>query len=191
MTWNTGRHRYLDNKWVAQILQDIISLKKTPKEQEQVQRFIKYFCQLNEIDMEKLPKPAGALISAWFNFPVWYWLRQRNAPDAGRPLVFPSKTIAPPLGITLPIIKSKRVVFRTVTVNHETNHPFSISKLTLSNNLKNKAPCGKILNYLFPCQIKKLRNSPLNNLILITVYWSSSQEPSLVDWLAIPGWLVD
>ncbi|MEG3072504.1 MAG: hypothetical protein RQM92_18220 [Candidatus Syntrophopropionicum ammoniitolerans] len=28
MTWNTGRHRYLDNKWVAQILQDIVSLKR-------------------------------------------------------------------------------------------------------------------------------------------------------------------
>ncbi|NMB35245.1 MAG: malate synthase [Firmicutes bacterium] len=64
MTWNTGRHRYLDNEWVAQILQDIISLKKAPQEREQVQRFFEYFCQLNRLDMEKLPKPAGALISA-------------------------------------------------------------------------------------------------------------------------------
>ncbi len=64
MTWNTGRHRYLDNKWVAQILQDIISLKRVPQEREHVQRFFKYFCQMNEIDMEKLPGPQGALLSA-------------------------------------------------------------------------------------------------------------------------------
>ncbi|NLJ76709.1 MAG: hypothetical protein GX325_05560 [Peptococcaceae bacterium] len=64
MTWNTGRHRYLDNKWVAQILQDIVSLKRLPQEREHVQRFFKYFCRMNEIDMEKLPGPKGALLSA-------------------------------------------------------------------------------------------------------------------------------
>ena len=63
MTWNTGRHRYLDNKWVAQILRDIVSLKKVEQEREEVEQFYKYFCQMNDIDAENLPEPNGAILS--------------------------------------------------------------------------------------------------------------------------------
>ncbi len=62
MTWNTGRHRYFDNIWMAQILRDIISLKKNPKEREYVQQFFEYFCQMNRIKKEDIPEPNGALM---------------------------------------------------------------------------------------------------------------------------------
>ena len=62
MTWNTGRHRYFDNILMAQILRDIIDLKKDPKEQEEAEGFFEYFCQINEIEDEDLTKPSGALM---------------------------------------------------------------------------------------------------------------------------------
>ncbi len=39
ITWNSGRQRYFDNIWMAQILRDIVSLKKKPGESESAQRF--------------------------------------------------------------------------------------------------------------------------------------------------------
>ncbi|MDD4583508.1 MAG: hypothetical protein PHR60_04900, partial [Eubacteriales bacterium] len=62
MTWNTGRYRYFDNVWMAQILRGIVSLKKKPHEQELAQRFFEHFCQMNQISEEELPKPNGALM---------------------------------------------------------------------------------------------------------------------------------
>ncbi|NLA10594.1 MAG: malate synthase, partial [Firmicutes bacterium] len=62
MTWNTGRHRYFDNIWMAQILLDILSLKTEPRERESVEAFLKYLCQTNLIEKGDLPKPEGALI---------------------------------------------------------------------------------------------------------------------------------
>ncbi len=62
MTWNTGRHRYFDNIWMAQILRDIVSLKKKVEEREHIQRFLDYFCQLNKIVSDELPGPEGALM---------------------------------------------------------------------------------------------------------------------------------
>ena len=62
MTWNSGRHRYFDNIWMAQILRDIISFKKKPQEREYVQRFFEYFCKMNRIKKGELSKPNGALM---------------------------------------------------------------------------------------------------------------------------------
>ena len=62
MTWNSGRQRYFDNIWMAQILRDIVSLKTDPEEQEYSQRFFEYFCKINRINEEELPKPNGALM---------------------------------------------------------------------------------------------------------------------------------
>lgn len=61
-TWNTGRSRYFDNIIMAQILRDIISLKKEPKDKEYVNRFFEYFCQINQINKDTLEKPNGALV---------------------------------------------------------------------------------------------------------------------------------
>ena len=38
MAWSTGKYRYFDNLWMAQILLDIISIKTDPKEQELAQQ---------------------------------------------------------------------------------------------------------------------------------------------------------
>ncbi len=64
MTWNTGRHRYFDNIWMAQILNDIVLLKKQPQELEGAQEFFDHFCQMNRIEKDELPKPEGALKQA-------------------------------------------------------------------------------------------------------------------------------
>lgn len=62
MTWNSGKHRYFDNAWMAQILLHIVSLKSDPKEREIAQQFFKYFCKKNNITIQELPKPNGALV---------------------------------------------------------------------------------------------------------------------------------
>lgn len=63
MTWNSGRHRYFDNVWMAQILKDLLELKEG-SERELVQEFLEYFCHLNRLDESELPEPAGALLRA-------------------------------------------------------------------------------------------------------------------------------
>lgn len=62
MTWNTGKYRYFDNSWMAQILRDIVSLKSDPKERELAQQFFDHFCKMNQIVEQELPKPNGALM---------------------------------------------------------------------------------------------------------------------------------
>lgn len=63
-TWNSGKQRYFDNIWTAQILQDIVFLKEDPEEQKQVQDFLEYFCKINLIDKNKIPAVNGALINS-------------------------------------------------------------------------------------------------------------------------------
>ena len=62
MSWNTGKYRYFDNLWMAQILLDIVSLKSDPQERELAQQFLKHFCKMNQITEQELPKPNGALM---------------------------------------------------------------------------------------------------------------------------------
>jgi hypothetical protein len=62
MTWNTGKYRYFDNLWMAQILLDIVSLKSDPKERELAQQFFEHYCKMNQITDRELPKPNGALM---------------------------------------------------------------------------------------------------------------------------------
>lgn len=62
MTWNTGKYRYFDNVWMAQILLDIVSLKSETQERELAQNFFEYFCKINQIREEELPEPNGALM---------------------------------------------------------------------------------------------------------------------------------
>lgn len=61
MTWKTGKYRYFDNLWMAQILRDIVSLKSDSQERELVQQFFDHFCKMNQIVDEELPEPNGAL----------------------------------------------------------------------------------------------------------------------------------
>ncbi|MEH7176822.1 malate synthase [Neobacillus vireti] len=62
MTWNTGKYRYFNNSWMAQILFDIVSLKSDPKEQELAQQFFEHYCKMNQINDQELAKPNGALL---------------------------------------------------------------------------------------------------------------------------------
>ncbi|MEH7384679.1 malate synthase [Bacillus sp. JJ1521] len=62
MSWNTGKYRYFDNSWMAQILLDIVSLKTDPKERELAQQFFDHFCKMNLITDQELSKPNGALM---------------------------------------------------------------------------------------------------------------------------------
>ena len=64
VTWNSGKYRYFNNLWMAQILLDIVSLKSDPKERELAQQFFKHFCKMNKIITQELPKPSGALMRA-------------------------------------------------------------------------------------------------------------------------------
>lgn len=61
MTWNSGKFRYFDNVWMAQILLDIISLKKDPEEKKRALQFFEHFCEMNQMDRNEIPKPNGAL----------------------------------------------------------------------------------------------------------------------------------
>ncbi len=61
ITWNTGRHRYFDNIWMAQILKDIAALRKGTEDEESAEQFLQYFCQMNRISKEDIPEPVGAL----------------------------------------------------------------------------------------------------------------------------------
>ncbi len=61
-TWNSGRQRYFDNIWMAQILQDIVSLRKETEGKEYAEKFFNYFCRINRINVSELEKPNGALI---------------------------------------------------------------------------------------------------------------------------------
>ena len=62
VTWNTGKYRYFDNVWMAQILRVIISLKKDPEERELAQQFFNHFCKMNQIVEQELTDPNGAII---------------------------------------------------------------------------------------------------------------------------------
>ncbi|RKQ37974.1 malate synthase [Oceanobacillus halophilus] len=62
MTWNTGKYRYFDNLWMAQILHDLVSVKTDPNEQKLAQQFLDHFCRMNQIRKEEIPKANGALM---------------------------------------------------------------------------------------------------------------------------------
>ena len=62
ITWKTGKYRYFENLWTAQILLDIIALKSDPNERELAQQFFKHFCKMNQLSAQELPKPNGALM---------------------------------------------------------------------------------------------------------------------------------
>ncbi|AXF54993.1 malate synthase [Salicibibacter kimchii] len=61
MTWNSGKYRYFDNVWVAQILKDIIALKTGEEEVRAAENFLKYFCKMNALDMDNIPEANGTL----------------------------------------------------------------------------------------------------------------------------------
>lgn len=59
--WNSGRQRYFENMWMAQILKDIVELRDNPEQREEAQAFFGYFCIINSIDQDEIPMANGAL----------------------------------------------------------------------------------------------------------------------------------
>ncbi|MFA1822096.1 malate synthase [Virgibacillus oceani] len=62
MAWNSGKYRYFDNPWTAQILKDIIALKTDEEEIKAVERFLEYFCKMNILNKDNIPEANGALM---------------------------------------------------------------------------------------------------------------------------------
>lgn len=62
MTWNSGRHRYFENIWLAQVLKDLISMKQDSEEKALLEEFFEYFCDMNRIEEDEIPKPNGSLV---------------------------------------------------------------------------------------------------------------------------------
>jgi len=62
ITWNSGRHRYFDNIWMAQILMDIAALKADQEEKQLMEDFIEHFLYLNQLERSDVPEPDGALV---------------------------------------------------------------------------------------------------------------------------------
>jgi hypothetical protein len=60
-TWNSGKYRYFDNVWTAQILKDIIALRTDEEKIKEATSFLEYFCQMNVFDIDNIPMPNGAL----------------------------------------------------------------------------------------------------------------------------------
>ncbi len=61
MTWNSGKFRYLDNIWIAQILKDIIELRTDEVQIKEATDFLEYFCQMNALDKNDIPQANGGL----------------------------------------------------------------------------------------------------------------------------------
>lgn len=61
ITWNSGRFRYFDNVWTAQMLKDIIALKTDEAEIKAAESFLEYFCIMNALDINSIPEANGAL----------------------------------------------------------------------------------------------------------------------------------
>lgn len=62
VSWNSGKYRYFDNLWMAQMLRTIISLKTDPQEKELAQQFFKHYCKMNQITASELPEHNGTLL---------------------------------------------------------------------------------------------------------------------------------
>lgn len=62
ITWNTGKYRYFDNEWMAQLLVDIVAIKTDVSEKQIAQQFLSYFCKMNQITLQDLQLPNGSLL---------------------------------------------------------------------------------------------------------------------------------
>ncbi|WP_062106520.1 hypothetical protein [Bacillus niameyensis] len=60
-TWDSGKYRYFDNVLTAQILKDLTEIKTDAEQIEEAKNFLKYFCQMNALDVDNIPEASGAL----------------------------------------------------------------------------------------------------------------------------------
>ena len=48
-SWNSGKFRYFDNIWTAQIIKDIIGLRTDEEQIKEAENFLEYFRQMNAL----------------------------------------------------------------------------------------------------------------------------------------------
>ena len=60
--FGSGLHRYLTDEQAVQILIDIVLIKRGTHQEELSNEFIEYYCQVNHIDINKVPPKNGALV---------------------------------------------------------------------------------------------------------------------------------
>lgn len=61
IAWGQGLHRYLDDTQAACILRDIVTVKKNTADEKLAKELFEYFCKINELNSDILPKQEGAL----------------------------------------------------------------------------------------------------------------------------------
>ncbi|WP_455541941.1 hypothetical protein [Intestinibacter sp.] len=59
--WYTGLFRYMNDEMAAQILRDIAKIKKGTHDEKLADDFFKYFCNVNDIDIDSIGENNGAL----------------------------------------------------------------------------------------------------------------------------------
>lgn len=59
--WSSGLHRYIEDEQAAQILRDIVEIKKGTKDEHLAKQFFDHFCSINGIDTLCISDPSGAL----------------------------------------------------------------------------------------------------------------------------------
>ena len=59
--WSSGLHRYINDEQAAQILRDIVEIKKGTEDEALAKEFYETFCTITKIDSESLGDPNGAL----------------------------------------------------------------------------------------------------------------------------------
>jgi hypothetical protein len=59
--WNSGLHRYFQDDVAAQILRDIVGIKKETDDYLLAEEFLEHFCEINRVIISDLDAPDGAL----------------------------------------------------------------------------------------------------------------------------------
>lgn len=59
--WSSGLHRYITDVQAAQILRDVVEIKKGSGDEALAKEFFDTFCTITKIDETSLPEPRGAL----------------------------------------------------------------------------------------------------------------------------------
>ena len=59
--WSSGLHRYINDVQAAQVLKDIVEIKKGTADEALAKDFFDTFCSITKIDGNALGEPKGAL----------------------------------------------------------------------------------------------------------------------------------
>jgi len=62
IVWGTGLHRMLTDIQSAQILRDIVEIKKDTQDEYLAQEMFDYYCEINRVDKNNIPLAEGAIL---------------------------------------------------------------------------------------------------------------------------------